>query len=236
MTAEAQDNRRTRVTARLRELRFDAGSLSLNLVATVGRRPSTPLERMGDVDRLMTWCDGVGISIHPAEDRAELLGSLHELRACAYDVTAGYLHRRAPREESVRLLNRLARAEPPAPRLEVDADGLPAAAGGPGLQAPAVLSLVSRDLITLLSDPARREKLRECESDICRMIYLDTTQGRPRKWCSMQRCGNSAKAARHRSQHDVYQQPPPRGEGRGEGDPSGRRRGHGLDGRPAPAS
>ncbi|WP_411093653.1 CGNR zinc finger domain-containing protein [Streptomyces sp. 049-1] len=34
------------------------------------------------------------------------------------------------------------------------------------------------------------------------MIYLDTTRGRPRKWCSMQRCGNTAKAARHRRRHE----------------------------------
>jgi predicted RNA-binding Zn ribbon-like protein len=203
MAGEPQDNRHPRVTARLRELRFDAGSLSLNLVATVGRRPSMPVERMGDVERLLTWCDGVGLSIHPDEDPAQLLDSLHELRACAYEVTMGYLHRLAPPERSVRLLNRLARVEPPVPQLDMGADGLPVtAADGPGLRAPVVLSLVSRDLITLLSDPARREKLRACESEICGMIYLDTAQGRPRKWCSMQRCGNSAKAARHRRRRE----------------------------------
>ncbi|WP_432164257.1 CGNR zinc finger domain-containing protein [Streptomyces tendae] len=200
MVGETQDPRGTRVTARLRELRFDAGSLSLNLIATVGRRPVTPIERMGDVQRLMAWLDGVGIRIHPAENTTTLLAALHDLRACAYDVTAGYLHRDAPPERSVRMLNRFAEPEPPAPRLDLDADGLPAADPS-GLSAPLVLSAVSRDLITLLSDPLRRQEIRECDSEVCRMIYLDTTRGRPRKWCSMQRCGNTAKAARHRRQH-----------------------------------
>ncbi|MEU6577866.1 CGNR zinc finger domain-containing protein [Streptomyces sp. NPDC046805] len=198
MTERVKDGRRTRVTAQLRELRFDAGSLSLNLIATTGRRPSTPIERMGDIDRLRAWCKETGLTVHPDEDLVGLLDALHELRACAYDVTAGYLHRRAPQEDSVRLLNQLARVNPPAPQLEADADSLPATAGSPGLSAPALLSLIARDLITLISDPKQRQQLRECDSEICRMIYLDAAQGRPRKWCSMQRCGNSTKAARHR--------------------------------------
>ncbi|MFF4214005.1 CGNR zinc finger domain-containing protein [Streptomyces sp. NPDC001796] len=198
MVEGAQDGRRTRVTAQLRELRFDAGSLSLNLIATVGRRPFTPIERMGDIERLRAWCEGVRVAVHPDEDLAGLLEALHELRACAYDVAVGHLHRHAPREESVRLLNQLARVPPPAPQLESDADGLPTAASSPGLSAPALLSLIARDLITLISDPIQRQRLRECDSQICRMLYLDSAQGRPRKWCSMQRCGNSTKAARHR--------------------------------------
>lgn len=51
---------RTRVTARARDLRFDAGTLSLNLVATVGRRPAGPVERMGDAERLAAWCAAWG--------------------------------------------------------------------------------------------------------------------------------------------------------------------------------
>ncbi|MEU6655285.1 CGNR zinc finger domain-containing protein [Streptomyces sp. NPDC046900] len=198
MTEGVQEGRRTRVTAQLRELRFDAGTPSLNLIATIGRRPSAPIERIGDIDRLRAWCEGVGLTVHPDEDLAALLDALHELRACAYDVTAGYLHRHAPQEESVRLLNQLARVNPPAPQLKTDADGLPAAASTPGLSTPALLSLIARDMITLISDPKQRQKLRECDSELCRMIYLDAAQGRPRKWCSMQRCGNSTKAARHR--------------------------------------
>ncbi|MFJ9759591.1 CGNR zinc finger domain-containing protein [Streptomyces sp. NPDC101149] len=203
MTEGTHGGRRTRITARQRELRFDAGSLSLNLVATVGRRPSTPVERMGDIERLKSWCAGVGLTVRPEEDLERLLAALHELRACAYDVTAGYLRGRAPRSESVRLLNRLAAVSPPVPRLEVGADGLPAAAADTALSAPALLSSIARDLITLLSDPVRRQDLRACDAEVCRMIYLDSGQGRPRKWCSMQRCGNITKAARHRQQREA---------------------------------
>ncbi len=197
MTSGAPTTPRTRTTAAIRALRFDAGSLALDLVATVGRRPSSPVERLGDLDRLHAWCDGVGLELRTEDAGPDCLAALHGLRTAAYDVVACLLDGRAPRTESVDLLNRLAGVEPPPPGLRIDAGGRPRSATGP-LTAPALLSLVARDAIALVTDPRRRDRLRTCDSEICRMVYLDTLGGKPRKWCSMQRCGNSAKAARHR--------------------------------------
>jgi predicted RNA-binding Zn ribbon-like protein len=61
-----------------------------------------------------------------------------------------------------------------------------------------LLSVIARDLIDLMCDDERRSRLRACASEVCQMIYVDAARGRPRKWCSMQRCGNQAKAAAHR--------------------------------------
>ncbi|WUD77679.1 ABATE domain-containing protein [Streptomyces sp. NBC_00510] len=188
---------RTRVTAKVRALRFDAGSLSLDLVATVGRRPSTPVERLGDHDRLRDWCGGVGLTLRDGEDATALLDALHELRAAATDVATAVVDGRTPRAECVGLLNDLARVEPPAPFLRVDAQGRPSAGTEP-LSAAQLLSAVARDLIALVTEPRLRDRLRTCAAEICGMLYLDPGNGKPRKWCSMERCGNNAKAARHR--------------------------------------
>ncbi|SNT36990.1 CGNR zinc finger domain-containing protein [Actinacidiphila glaucinigra] len=197
MSERAPATPRTRVTARARELRFDGGSLSLDLVATVGRRPSTPVERLGDHDRLRAWCHGTGLTVRDGEDPTALLGALHELRSAATDVATAAVGGRAPRPESVRRLNDLARVEPPAPRLRVDSEGRPAAGTEP-LSSAQLLSVVARDLIALVTDPRLRDRLRTCAAEVCGMVYLDPGNGKPRKWCSMERCGNNAKAARHR--------------------------------------
>ncbi|MFF3904542.1 CGNR zinc finger domain-containing protein [Streptomyces sp. NPDC001848] len=188
----------TRVTVRLRELRFDAGSLSLNLIATLGRRPVSPVERLHGVERLRSWCAGVGLLLRDEDATPRTVESLHALRAAAYDITTAVLHGRRPNPDSVELVNRRAQVEPPAPRLSLSASGLHVDERRAHLSADALQSLIARDLVALLGDPARRSRLRECDSETCRMIYLDTGRGRPRRWCSMQRCGNSAKAARHR--------------------------------------
>ncbi|MEU6343620.1 CGNR zinc finger domain-containing protein [Streptomyces sp. NPDC046977] len=200
MSVEAPATPRTRITAKARSLRFDAGSLSLDLVATVGRRPSTPVERLDGPERLREWCAGVGLAPRDDEDPAALLAALRELRGAAHDVVTAHLDDRAPRPESVDLVNALARVAPPAPRLRTDTRGRLAHPPAPRLTTAELLSAVARDLIAVTTDPRTRDLLRTCDAEICRMIYLDNGagKGRPRKWCSMDRCGNSAKAARHR--------------------------------------
>jgi predicted RNA-binding Zn ribbon-like protein len=41
--------------------------------------------------------------------------------------------------------------------------------------------------------------VRECEGPSCTLLFLDTTHGHARRWCSMPACGNRAKQAAHRA-------------------------------------
>ncbi|MFR0357387.1 CGNR zinc finger domain-containing protein [Streptomyces sediminimaris] len=205
MAVSTQGQPRRRVTEQLRQLRFDAGTLCLDLVATVGRRPHAPVERMGDVPRLEAWCRGVGLPLRPGYDPPGALRSLHGLRAAAFDIASSAVDGHVPGRQALALVNRLARTHPPVPQLRLTADG---ARGDPDqelLTVRELLSVVARDLIDLMSDDARRSRLRACASETCRMIYLDAVRGRPRKWCSMQRCGNQAKAASHRRKSAAHQ-------------------------------
>lgn len=40
-------------------------------------------------------------------------------------------------------------------------------------------------------------RLKECAQDDCRWIFLDLSKNRSRRWCTMEECGNRAKARRH---------------------------------------
>ena len=44
---------------------------------------------------------------------------------------------------------------------------------------------------------ADRDRVRCCADPECRWMFLDTARNRPRLWCSMEDCGNRAKARRH---------------------------------------
>jgi predicted RNA-binding Zn ribbon-like protein len=57
--------------------------------------------------------------------------------------------------------------------------------------APALWSLAD-----LLTGPDRTH-LRECANDRCLWLFLDDSKNGSRRWCSMQSCGNRAKARRH---------------------------------------
>jgi predicted RNA-binding Zn ribbon-like protein len=41
-------------------------------------------------------------------------------------------------------------------------------------------------------------QVKKCEAAACTLVFLDTTQGRGRRWCSMAACGNRAKQQAHR--------------------------------------
>ncbi len=43
----------------------------------------------------------------------------------------------------------------------------------------------------------RKTRIRSCAHDDCVLWFLDTSKGGRRRWCSMERCGNRAKARRH---------------------------------------
>ncbi|AEM83562.1 protein of unknown function DUF1470 [Streptomyces violaceusniger Tu 4113] len=198
MDSSTEPAPRPRVTARLRALRFDAGSLALNLVATLGRRTSAPIERLGTLDRLREWCDGVGLRLHDEAVTDELLTELWTLREAAYDVVAAVVHGRSPSGVSVALVNDRARLAPPQPLLVATGTGVGVDGADRPLSGRELQSVVVRDLIAVLGDPERRGALRMCDASLCTMVYLDHTPGGRRRWCSMRLCGNSAKAAKHR--------------------------------------
>lgn len=56
------------------------------------------------------------------------------------------------------------------------------------------IAVAAADLLTTRDDPL----LRECASDECSWLYLDTTRNHSRRWCDMKGCGNKAKVRRYR--------------------------------------
>ncbi|MFJ4541655.1 CGNR zinc finger domain-containing protein [Streptomyces tibetensis] len=179
------------------ELRFDTGRICLDLLTT-----THPEERLDSVDVLRAWITGSGLV--PADtalahaDTGWLL-AFRELRA-----QVDRLVRCRPRptvatyDLALARVNDLARTAPPAPRAVRGEDGrlLRRLDGPPGCAA--LLAAVARDAVDLLTDPVARAALRQCEGDNCPIVYLDTSRGRRRRWCSSEVCGNRERVARHR--------------------------------------
>jgi predicted RNA-binding Zn ribbon-like protein len=68
------------------------------------------------------------------------------------------------------------------------------------MRADAVLSTVARDAIDLFGGP-RASRLKRCQGVNCAIPFVDTSRPGTRRWCSMERCGNRAKARIHYHQH-----------------------------------
>jgi predicted RNA-binding Zn ribbon-like protein len=64
----------------------------------------------------------------------------------------------------------------------------------------ALLAPIARSAGMLLAS-VDRGRLRRCAAPRCPVWFVDSSKGGRRRWCSMARCGNRRKAARHRERH-----------------------------------
>ena len=75
------------------------------------------------------------------------------------------------------------------PRLEPDAAGVDGA----------IARLMTA--VTQATLDGTWERLKACPEDSCRWAFYDRSKNRSAKWCSMQTCGNMAKARTYRARH-----------------------------------
>lgn len=178
--------------------RVDAGRVCLDLLAT-----GHPHERLDDVGALAGWITGVGLvppGTGPVRAEASWPTAFRELRGAVGRLVQACLQSEGPAAYARPLaqLNEAARPAPPALRAVLLDDGVLARQLVDPPTCAELLAAVARDALDLLTDPASREALRRCEGDNCPIVYLDTSRGRRRRWCSSEICGNRERVARHR--------------------------------------
>lgn len=59
-----------------------------------------------------------------------------------------------------------------------------------------LLQLIAVSALSLLADPREAGRIKRCPGQDCGWLFLDETKNGRRRWCSMETCGNRAKARR----------------------------------------
>lgn len=184
---------------------FIGGRPCLDFVATLGKRHGTPVERLPDTAALARWITEAGLTGGPEAPTAAAADLAHarELREALYRLVRGGMDGRTPDPADVVRVNEAAARPDLIPQLAVREDEgeggpLPAPLWQARHPAPAALATVARDAVLLVSGPLLA-RVKECENPACSLLFLDDSQARRRRWCSMERCGNLAKIAGYRS-------------------------------------
>ena len=181
--------------------------LSLDFVNTLSWRGSARQESLHSLSDLLNWLVSVRTISAPAarglqqwlEVRPALAASVFTdaivLRETLYRLLRSMASGSSPPAEDLRHFNQ-ALAEAP-PRAILDhaesgfgwrVDAKPTAA--------ALLTAVLWSAADTLVAP-QPERVRECANDRCLWLFFDDSKNGSRRWCSMQSCGNRAKAHRH---------------------------------------
>jgi predicted RNA-binding Zn ribbon-like protein len=192
------------------EFEFDSGRLSLDFANTAEWHASQqPTERLTGYGQLVEW--GLQAGLLSAEEAGVLRQRAAQAPARAKRVLRAAV---ALRESIYRVFSATAGDErPPASDLQLLADNLRRAIAG-GKLAPSgatydwswssedlslsqVLWPVVNDAVDLLRADAL-DRVGECADDRgCGWLFFDTSRNHSRRWCSMDSCGNRAKARRH---------------------------------------
>jgi predicted RNA-binding Zn ribbon-like protein len=175
---------------------FDAGALCLDFAHSGGEGRYAVFETLHTPGDLAEWLAQPPLAAEltvPAS--AGDLTVAKALRQAIWDVAhARAAHHPLP-ADGVAIINRAAAAAPLQPALSGDGTAMD---WSPPVLARQALSSLAREMIELLAGPLG-ERIRECASDNCPLVFVDTSRPGARRWCAMERCGNRHKLREHRA-------------------------------------
>ncbi|MCX4972222.1 CGNR zinc finger domain-containing protein [Streptomyces sp. NBC_00620] len=175
--------------------RFDPGALCLELLTTGGPGEFARYEVLHEPSDLARWADrsrlspGLELSITQQE-----LERTRSVRDALFLLTADRAHGRPPNPRDLAVVNAAAAEPPLAARIEPDGTR----AWAPGATGTQLLSTVARDAVDLFTGP-HADRIRECGSHNCYLLFVDTSRPGRRRWCAMEHCGNLNKVRAHRA-------------------------------------
>jgi predicted RNA-binding Zn ribbon-like protein len=143
---------------------------------------------------LRAWMAHAGIPVAWPRDEAGIFGEAIVFRAHLRDLAEALAAGREVPAASLRAINEALGQQRGRFQVKAGPTGcgqvfVPDLKPGPLLG----LALAASDLLCH-HDPGL---VRQCQSGACILFFLDTSKNHKRRWCSMQACGNRAKAAAH---------------------------------------
>ena len=184
------------VTEKELSLKFRAGCLALYLVETLGEWTRRRFERIMNEDIWRDWLHHVDLPQPVQPISEEDLVQMRELRAAIYAVVQAVRRGDIPPSAELACINGWAGKAPPPVALDSQGTGLDPYTRVTQHQ---VLALIARDAVTLLSGPLR-DRIRECASTQCPVLFVDRSRRGDRIWCSAS-CGARLATARYRHRH-----------------------------------
>ena len=179
-----------------------AGRPALDFVNTHRERWWRNVETLVTPEDLAEWVVQAGLLAEPPPVDRGLLLAARELREAISATTDAILARTTANEDALSIIEGWLPESQLPERLAVPQDGSSPilSAGAPAHPGHYALGLLARDAAKMLGTD-QRDRVRICAADTCSARFYDHSRNGRRRWCSMQGCGNVAKARRHRERH-----------------------------------
>jgi predicted RNA-binding Zn ribbon-like protein len=176
--------------------RLDNERLAFRFTATLSDRGALSVERLPAPGRLGDWLAANDLTLADTAATGADLDLGRRLREAIHRAGTATAAGDAPDEHDARLMNALARDSEAYLELDATTARWRTRSKHP---ARAALGIIALDAISVIGGP-ESTLVKTCENPSCRGLYVDTSHGQNRRWCSMNFCGNRAKKARLRRQ------------------------------------
>jgi predicted RNA-binding Zn ribbon-like protein len=190
-------------------LKLLGGRLSLDFVNTADWHASDhPVEFLTSYSDLVAWSQHVGIlTDHQAQrllkkaarrpgDASAVLERAIALREAIYRIFSAISRGRPPQAADLATFNVELSEALAQSRIVSTAEGFTWDWAGAEDALDWMLWPVAHDAAGLLTSE-ELDRVGQCADDRCGWLFLDTSRNRSRRWCSMEDCGNRAKARRY---------------------------------------
>lgn len=172
---------------------------ALDFVNTRRERWRRSVETLVTPDDLSLWLEHAELTDRPMRVPKSVLAEARELREAIDACVIAVLEGARPEARAVTLVDDWLVHAGDRPQLRIE-DNLPVLGERAAADSPRrALGMLALDAAQMLGLPAERARIRICESDTCSARFYDRSPAGKRRWCSMQTCGNAAKARRHRA-------------------------------------
>lgn len=189
---------------------FGSGVLCLDFANTLDWHASdSPVEHLHDASNLVSWGQAAGVFSASTADKLRTGTGQEErgavaaydraiaLREAVYRIFAGQAASAEADPDDLELLNQALSDAMVHLRLVPAGDKFDYAWDGASQDLDQVYRAVAHSAAELLTSD-RLDRVSQCADDRgCGYLFLDTSRNRSRRWCSMESCGNRAKAKRH---------------------------------------
>lgn len=189
---------------------FDGGLLPLDFANTAEWHASPePLEKLGSYSDLVDWSRSAGVltaeealaleqhaQAHPAEAQLILTQAI-AIRETIYRIFSSLADRQAPSTIELTKLNHALAEAMSHLQVTKGESGFDYTWGAEGADLSRPLWPILQSAAELLTSEDLN-RVGECADNRgCGYLFYDTSRNHSRRWCSMESCGNRAKARRH---------------------------------------
>ncbi|WP_286828255.1 MULTISPECIES: CGNR zinc finger domain-containing protein [Kordiimonas] len=184
------------------------GSMALDFVNTLDEREGRERELISDISRLAQWAVQAGaLSAQQVEAAVKVSGEGSDLllsdakclREDLFHLFSCVVSGRKVSPDMMEAFNRWRKETCENSAIEFRDGAFVLTFGGASPSLRSVLWKIVQDAESILLDPERVSRVRQCQGHQCAWMFLDYSRQKNRRWCDMTVCGNRAKVKRFRA-------------------------------------